>query len=130
YHIDEDFTQANDLAKQNPEKLAELVKLFFAEASKYNVLPLDDRKTERLDVANRPSLTAGRKKFTYPNLLRLPEGAAPDLKHRSHTKTAKVNIPEGGAEGMLFTQGGRFAGYGFYIRDGKLIYDYNLVGVD
>ncbi|TWU30281.1 arylsulfatase [Bythopirellula polymerisocia] len=130
YHIDEDFTQANDLAKENPEKLAELVKFFFAEAARYNVLPLDDRKTERLNVANRPSLTAGRKTFTYPNLLRLPEGAAPDLKHRSHTITAKVIVPEGGANGMLITQGGRFAGYGLYVLNGKLVYDYNLVGVD
>lgn len=130
YHIDEDYSQANNLVKQHPEKLAELVKQFFAEAAKYNVLPLDDRKTERLNVENRPSLTAGRKSFTYPNLLRLPEGAAPDLKHRNHTITAKATIPDGGADGMLFTQGGRFAGYGFYILDGKLIYDYNLVGVD
>ena len=130
YHIDEDYSQANNLVKEHPEKLAELIKQFFAEAAKYNVLPLDDRKTERLNVDNRPSLTAGRKSFTYPNLLRLPEGAAPDLKHRNHTITAKATIPDGGADGMLFTQGGRFAGYGFYILDGKLIYDYNLVGVD
>jgi hypothetical protein len=85
-----------------------------------NVLPLDGRKTERLNVDNRPSLTAGRKTFTYPNLLRLPEGTAPDLKHKSHTITAKVELPEIGGEGMLLTQGGRFAAYGFYVRDGKL----------
>lgn len=130
YNVEEDFTQANDVAEQNPEKLNELVKQFFAEAAKYNVLPLDDRKTERMNVDNRPSLTAGRKTFTYPNLLRLPEGASPDLKHKSHSITAKVEIPEIGAEGMLFTQGGRFAGYGLYVRDGKLVYDYNLVGVE
>ena len=104
--------------------------MFFAEAAKYNVLPLDDRKTERLNVENRPSLTEGRTKFTYPNLLRLPEGASPDLKHKSHTITAKVRVPEGGAEGMLFTQGGRFAGYGLYVKDGKLVYHYNLAGVE
>jgi len=130
YHVDEDYSQANDLAKANPEKLEELVKLFFAEAAKYNVLPLDDRKTARLNVENRPSLTEGRTSFTYPNLLRLPEGASPDLKHRSHTITAKVAIPADGAEGMLFTQGGRFAGYALYIQDGKLVYHYNLCGVD
>ena len=130
YHVEEDFSQANDLAKENPEKLKELVKLFFAQASRYNVLPLDDRKTERLNVDNRPSLTAGRDTFIYPNLLRLPEGAAPDLKHRSHTIIADVEIPDGGADGMLLTQGGRFAGFGFYVRDGKLVYDYNLVGVE
>ncbi|MCA9146880.1 MAG: arylsulfatase, partial [Planctomycetales bacterium] len=130
YKVDEDFSQANDLAKANPEKLDEMVKLFFAEAAKYDVLPLDDRKTERLNIDNRPSLTQGRTKFTYPNLLRLPEGAAPDLKHKSHTITAKVTIPEVGAEGMLFTQGGRFAGYGFYVKDGRLVYHYNLAGVE
>jgi arylsulfatase len=129
YHVEEDFSQATDLAKQHPEKLDALIKQFFAEAARYDVLPLDDRKTERLNVDNRPSLTAGRKKFTYPNLIRLPEGAAPDLKHKSHTITARVTIPEIGAEGMLVTQGGRFAGYGLYVRDGKLVYDYNLVGV-
>ncbi|MFG0255745.1 MAG: arylsulfatase, partial [Rhodopirellula sp. JB053] len=81
-------------------------------------------------MENRPSLTAGRDSFTYPNLLRLPEGAAPDLKHRNHTITAKVILPEVGGEGMLVTQGGRFAGFGLYVRDGKLVYDYNLVGVE
>ncbi len=94
------------------------------------MLPLDDRKTERLNVENRPSLTEGRTTFTYPNLLRLPEGAAPDLKHRNHTITAKVVIPEGGAEGMLLTQGGRFAGFGLFVKDGKLVYHYNLAGVE
>lgn len=130
YHVEEDFSQANDLAQEHPEKLDELVKLFFAEAAKYDVLPLDDRKTARLNVENRPSLTAGRTTFTYPNQLRLPEGAAPDLKHRSHTITAKVVIPEPGAEGMLLTQGGRFAGYGLYVKDGRLVYHYNLAGVE
>ena len=129
YHVDEDFTQANDLARQNPEKLKELVKLFFAEAAEHHVLPLDDRKTERLNVANRPSLTEGRKSFSYPNLLRLPEGASPDLKHKSHTITARVNIPDSGAQGVLITQGGRFAGFGLFVHNNKLVYDYNLAGV-
>lgn len=130
YHVDEDFSQAVDLAKQEPEKLQELVKLFFAEAARYDVLPLDDRKTERLNVDNRPSLTQGRKEFVYPNRLRLPEGASPDLKHRTHEIIADTNIPDAGAEGMLITQGGRFAGYGLYLKDNKLVYYYNLVGVD
>lgn len=130
YHVEKDFSQANDLAKENPEKLDELVKLFFAEAARYQVLPLDDRKTARLNVENRPSLTEGRTKFVYPNLLRLTEGAAPDLKYRSHEVIAEVLIPEDGAEGVLFTQGGRFGGYGLYLKDGKLVYHYNLVGVE
>ncbi|PQO36879.1 arylsulfatase [Blastopirellula marina] len=130
YHVDEDFSQANDLAKQEPEKLQALVKLFFAEASRYNVLPLDDRKTARLAVENRPSLTEGRNKFVYPNLLRLTEGSSPDLKYKSHTITANVVVPEGGADGVLFTQGGNFCGYGFYVKEGKLTYHYNLAGVN
>ncbi len=129
-HVEEDFSQAKNLAKEHPAKVAELTKLFFAEAAKYDVLPLDGRKTARLAVANRPSLTEGRTTFTYPNRLRLPEGAAPDLKHKSHTITAKATLPEVGGEGMLLTQGGRFAGFGFFVRDGKLVYHYNLAGVE
>ena len=99
YHVDEDFTQANDLAKNNPEKLDELVKLFFAEAARYNVLPLDDRKTERLNVENRPSLTAGRKNIHVSEPAPLARRRAPDLKHKSHTITAKVEIPEAAPRG-------------------------------
>jgi arylsulfatase len=130
YHVDADFSQAVDLAKQQPEKLQELVKLFFAEAARYDVLPLDDRKTERLDVANRPSLTEGRTRFDYPRGLRLPEGAAPDLKHRDHTISAKVTVPQGGAEGVLVALGGRFAGFALYLDAGRLVYHYNLAGVE
>lgn len=129
YHVEEDFSQSNNLAKEHPEKVNELVKLFFAEAARYDVLPLDDRKTERLNVTNRPSLTEGRTNYMYPNLLRLPEGATPDLKHKSHAITASVTIPKEGAEGMLLTQGGRFAGFGLYVQNGKLVYHYNLAGV-
>lgn len=129
YHVEEDFSQSKNLAKEHPEKVNELVKLFFAEAARYNVLPLDDRKVERLNVANRPSLTEGRTKFDYPPLIRLPEGASPDLKNVSHTITAKAKIPAKGAEGVLLTQGGRFAGFGLYVKDGKLVYHYNLAGV-
>ncbi|NEQ43958.1 MAG: arylsulfatase [Leptolyngbya sp. SIOISBB] len=130
YHIDEDFTQAVDLADQKPQKLQEMKDLFYAEAARYNVLPLDDRKTQRLDVSNRPSLTAGRDTFIYPDHFRVPEGSAPDLKYKSHTITADVVIPDEGAEGMLLTQGGRFSGYGLFVQDGKLVYHYNLAGVE
>lgn len=129
YHVDKDYSQADNVARENPEKLQEMVKLFFAEAARYQVLPLDDRRTERLNVENRPSLTEGRKVFSYPDRLRLPEGAAPDLKHKSHEIVADVKIPQEGAEGMLITQGGRFAGFGLYVRDQRLVYDYNLAGV-
>jgi arylsulfatase A-like enzyme len=130
YHIDEDFTQAVDLADQMPAKLQEMKDLFYAEAARYNVLPLDGRRTARLNVANRPSLTVGRTHFAYPRGIRVPEGSSPDVKHVNHTITANVEIPSQGAEGMLMTIGGRFAGFGLFVKDGKLVYHYNLAGVE
>jgi len=130
YHIDEDFSQAEDLSEQMPEKLQEMRELFYAEAAKYNVLPLDGRRTERFRVDLRPSLTQGRTHFVYPDHLRVTEGAAPDVKHKNHTITADINISEQGAEGILMTHGGRFGGYGLFIKDGKLIYVHNLADVE
>ncbi|MDM9384003.1 arylsulfatase [Chlorogloeopsis sp. ULAP01] len=126
YNIAEDFSEANDLAKENPDKLQKLQKLFFKEARKYNVLPLDDRALERFDVKTRPSFTVGRTTFTYyPGAVGIPEGSAPNLKNRSFSITANVEIPERGAEGVLLTQGGRFAGWSFFLEDGKPTYAYN-----
>ena len=120
YHIDEDFTQANDLAAQNPAKLKELQEAFDREAKKYNVYPLDASFAERADVSIRPSLTRGRNAFTYfPGAIRIPEGAAPDTKNKSFTVTADVEIPQGGAEGVLATQGGRFGGWAMFVVNGK-----------
>ena len=120
YHVAEDFSQANNLAAQNPAKLKELQAVFEREAKKYNVYPLDSSLAERMDVRLRPSLTRGRSTFTYyPNTVRVPEGAAPDLKNKSYTVTAEVEIPEGGADGVLITQGGRFGGWGMLVLDGK-----------
>jgi arylsulfatase len=131
YHVAEDFSQSKDLAAERPEKLKELQELFWVEAEKYNVLPLDNSKVERLDVKIRPSLTRGRTEFTYfQGQSRIPEGAAPDVKNRSFSVGAKVLIPEGGAEGVIATQGGRFAGWGLFVRDGKLVFHYNLAGVE
>lgn len=129
YHVDKDFSQAKNLADQMPEKLQEMRELFYAEAAKYNVLPLDGRRTERFDVSLRPSLTQGQTQFVYPDHLRVTEGAAPDVKHKNHTVTANVVIPQTGAEGVLLTHGGRFGGYGLFVKDGKLVYHHNLVGV-
>jgi arylsulfatase len=131
YNVAEDFSQANDLAKENPEKLRELQRLFYIEAVKYNVLPLDNTKVERLDVNNRPSNIRGLKEFTYyDGMLRIPEGGAPDLKNKSFGISAVVNIPEDGAEGLLMTQGGRFAGLGLYLLEGRPVFHYNLAGVE
>ena len=125
YHVAEDFSQANNVAAQNPAKLKELQAVFDREAKKYNVYPLDASFAERADVSLRPSLTRGRSTFTYyPGTIRVPEGAAPDTKNKSFTITAEVEIPEGGAEGVLVTQGGRFGGYGLLLMDGKPEFDY------
>lgn len=120
-----DFTQATDLAKECPDKLDEMVKLFYAEAAKHNVFPLDDRRYERFDPSLRPSLVEGRTTFIFPDHFRAPEGVAPDLKSKSHTITADVVLPEGG-EGVLVTLAGAFGGYGLFVQNGKLVYDYNL----
>ncbi len=130
YHVAEDFSQAKDLAAANPAKLRELKELFWAEAGRYNVMPLDNSRIERFDVSIRPSLTSGRKVFTYyPGIVRIPEGSAPDMKNKSFQILAEVEIPEAGADGVLVTQGGRFGGYGLYLLNGKLVYHYNLAGI-
>lgn len=131
YNIEEDFSEANNLATEKPEKLAKLQKLFLSEARKYNVLPLDDRVSERFDVQDRPSPAAGRTTFTYYSSgVSIPEGSAPSLKNRSFAITADVEIPESGAEGVLLTQGGRFAGWGFFLEDSKPTYVYNFVNAE
>ncbi|HVS40108.1 MAG TPA: arylsulfatase [Gemmataceae bacterium] len=130
YDVTKDFSEANNLAAKEPKKLHELQEMFWIEAAKYNVLPLDNSKVERMDVSNRPSLTRGRSEFTYyPGMVRIPEGSAPDMKNKSFTITAEVEIPAGGAEGVLATQGGRFNGWGLYLLEGRPVFHYNLVGV-
>jgi arylsulfatase len=125
YHVAEDFSQANDLAAKNPEKLKELQAVFDAEAKKYNVYPLDATFAERADVSIRPSLTRGRSTFTYyPGTIRVPEGAAPDTKNKDFTVTAEVDIPDSGADGVIITQGGRFGGWGLLLMGGKPEFDY------
>ncbi|NGZ11343.1 MAG: arylsulfatase [Nitrospira sp. LK70] len=130
YNVAEDFSQAVNLADKQPDKLRELQDLFWIEAAKYNVLPLDNSKVERFDVRIRPSLTRGRGVFTYfDGMTRIPEGTAPDLKNKSFKIGADVDIPAKGANGVIATQGGRFNGWGFYLLDGKPVFHYNLVGV-
>ncbi len=131
YNIAEDFSQSKNLAAENPEKLRELQLLFYGEARQYNVLPIDSEKVTRLDVSLRPSLTEGRSSFTYyDGMKRIPEGTAPDFKNKSHTITAEVVIAEGGSDGMLVTQGGRFGGWGLYILDGAPVYLYNVANLE
>jgi arylsulfatase len=130
YNVSNDFSQAQDLAAKEPRKLRELQELFWVEAAKYNVLPLDNSKIERMNVDNRLSLTRGRAVFVYyPGMVRIPEGSAPDLKNKSFKIGAEVEIPAAGAEGVLMTQEGWFNGLGLYLLHGKPIFHYNTVGV-
>jgi arylsulfatase len=120
YHVSEDFSEANNLAEQNPDKLKEMQAIFDREAKKYQVYPLDSSMGERMDPAIRPSLTRGRTEFTYyPGMIRIPEGTSPDVKNKSFGMTADVEISEGGSNGVLATQGGRFGGWGLLQTDGK-----------
>jgi len=126
YKVDEDFSQYNDVAAQNPKKLRELQEIFWIEAMRNNVLPLDDRFIERADPSLRPSLIEGRTEFTYyPGAVRIPESSSPNVKNKSHTIIAQVDIPKEGAEGVLVAAGGVVAGYALYIKDGKPTYEYN-----
>ena len=131
YHVSEDFSQANDLAKSNPDKLNEMKALFMEEAIKHHVLPLDDRTYERFNaaIAGRPDLMGDRKSLTlYEGMTGMMENAFINVKNRSHTITAEVDIPQGGGEGVIICQGGRFAGWSLYMKDGKVSYVHNWVG--
>jgi arylsulfatase len=133
YNIAEDFSQANNLAAQHPEKLKELEELFWKEAANYNVLPLDWRAVERLnaELQGRPSLSGKRSKYTYyPGQIALPDGACPPTLNKSFSIAADLEIPATGAEGMIFTQGGLTGGYGLYVRDGKAHFVYNMLATE
>jgi arylsulfatase len=127
YDLTKDWTQFDDVAAQYPNKLRLLQEQFWVEAAKYQVLPLDDSVATRL-VASRPNLTAGKTVFTYSSeVTGIPHGDAPSVLDKSYTITAEVDIPQGGAEGMLSTEGGRFGGFGFYLLKGKPVFLWNLV---
>ncbi len=127
YDVTKDWTQADDVAAKNPQKLAELKALFLTEAQKYQVLPLDASVATRL-VAPRPNITAGRSQFVYTKpMVGLPQGDSPLLLNCSYTITADIDVPQGGAEGMILTSGGRFGGYGFYLLKGKPVFLWNMV---
>jgi len=120
YNVSDDFSQAHNVAEQNPEKLKELQDAFDVEAKKYNVYPLDSAFASRADPAIRPSLTRGRDEFAYfPGMVRIPEGSSPDFKNKSWTIAAEVAIPDGGANGVLATIGGRYGGWALLMQDNK-----------
>jgi arylsulfatase len=126
YNLADDFSESNDLSAKYLEKLKELQDDFWIEAKKYDVLPLDDRFAERGDPRLRPSLIAGRTAFIYyPGANRIPEPSAADTKNASHTITASLEVPQGGADGVLVAEGGAAGGYSLYIKDGTPVYEYN-----
>ena len=129
YDLTKDWTQDNDVASKYPAKLKELQELFWQEATKYLVLPLDASVATRV-VTPKPSLAAGRTVFTYHGKLTgIPYGDAPSLLNTSYTIIADIEVPAGGAEGMINTNGGRFGGYGFYLLKGKPVFLWNLLGL-
>ena len=127
YDLSKDFSQSQNIADQHPDKVEELKKLFVEEAKKYQVFPMDASVAARV-IAPRPNITAGRKEFVYTTpMTGLPQGDSPLLLNTSYTITAEIEIPEGGAEGMILTSGGRFAGYGFYLLDSKPVFIWNVL---
>jgi arylsulfatase A-like enzyme len=127
YDLTKDWTQSENLAAKYPDKVKEMANLFWVEAEKYQVLPLDATVATRV-VAPRPSLAAGRTEFTWSGpITGTPNGDAPSILDASFDFKAEVDIPRGGAEGMIVTQGGRFGGYGFYVLKGKPVFLYNFV---
>jgi len=132
YDTNKDWSQANDLSKQMPEKLHELQRLWLIEATRYNVLPLDDRVAERInpDLAGRPVLIRGNTQILFGSMGRLSENSIISVKNKSHTVTAVVEVPKSGAEGVIIAQGGNIGGWSFYVKGGKLKYCYNLLGID
>jgi arylsulfatase len=127
-----DFSLVNNLAAGNPQKLAELQDLFMREAEKNHVLPIDDRVFERMNaaLAGRPDLMAGRTSLVLAEgMTGMTENVFLNIKNKSKTITAEVEVPDGGANGAILVQGGRFGGWALYVRDGVPAYDYNFLGL-
>lgn len=131
YDTNNDWSQAHDLAKEMPEKLAELQRLFLIEAVKYNVLPLDDRRIERFDagMAGRPQLIRGTSQMLFSGMGRLTENSVINLKNKSHAVTAEIVVSDEIVNGVIIAQGGAFGGWSLYAKDGRLKYCYNLLGL-
>jgi arylsulfatase len=131
YDTSKDWSQANNLAKQMPQKLHELQRLWLIEAVRYNVLPLDDRAAERLnaETAGRPVLIRGKTQILFGSMGRLSENSVLNLKNKSHSVTAEIVVPATGAEGVIVAQGGNIGGWSLYAKGGKLKFCYNLLGI-
>jgi arylsulfatase A-like enzyme len=131
YDTETDWSQARDLSKEHPDKLHELQRLWLIEATRFNVLPLDDRAAERFlpEVAGRPTLVKGNRQLLFGGMGRLSESSVVGIKNKSHAVTAEVIIPDGGVQGVIVAQGGSIGGWSLYVKDGKPRYCYNLLGV-
>jgi hypothetical protein len=130
YDLNTDFSQSQNLADKYPDKVKELKKTFIEEAKKYQVFPMDASVAARV-IAPRPNITAGRSEFVYTRpMTGLPQGDSPLLLNTSYTITADIDVPQGGAEGMILTSGGRFAGYGFYLLKGKPVFLWNMLDLN
>jgi len=131
YDTTKDWSQTHDLAKQMPEKVAELKQLFDLEASKYNVFPLDDRKGERAnpDLAGRPTVVHGNTQLLFPGMRRVQENTIISTKNKSHSVTAEIEVPTSDVKGVIVAQGGAMGGWSLYVHEGRLRYCYNLLGV-
>jgi arylsulfatase A-like enzyme len=127
----DDWTQSHDLAEDQPERLAELQRLFLIEAARYNVLPLDDRRAERFnaDLSGRPQLIRGKSQLLYEGMGRLSESSVVVIKNKSHAVTAQIEVPEDGGQGVIIAQGGAYAGWSLYLHEGRPAYCYNFFGL-
>jgi arylsulfatase len=130
YDLTTDFSQSQNIADKNPDKVKEMKKLFIEEAKKHQVFPMDASVAARI-VAPRPNITAGRTEFVYTRpMVGLPQGDSPFILNSSYTITADIEVPKEGAEGMILTSGGRFAGYGFYLLEGKPVFLWNMINLE
>jgi arylsulfatase A-like enzyme len=127
-----DYSQAHNLVADRPDMLAKLQRLWLIEATKYNVLPLDDRTAERVnpETAGRPTLIRGNSQLFFPGMGRLSENSVVNIKNKSFSVTAEVDVPDEGAEGVIIAQGGRFGGWAFYVKAGKAKFVYNVLGIE
>ncbi|WP_354002966.1 sulfatase-like hydrolase/transferase [Microbacterium elymi] len=131
YNVEEDWTQSHDVAPEQPEKLAELERLFLIQAARFNVLPMDVRSAERFngELVGRPQLVKGDSQTFYSGMKRMSENSVVNVKNKSFTVTARIVVPDGGADGVLIAQGGAYGGWSVYLTGGGLAFAYNLGGV-
>ena len=131
YDGNTDWTQSKDLSGEMPEKLHELQRLWLMEAVKYNVLPLDDRQIERFlpDLAGRPELVKGNSQVLFGGMGRLSESSVLNIKNKSFSVTADLEVPDGGAQGVIIAQGGHFGGWSLFAKDGNAKFEYNVLSI-